>query len=68
MAADDRNPRPPSRVRYGAALFAGLAAVAVLLVGVMWLVHLAEGMPPDIPGRESYDGLDPDPGAGSATP
>jgi hypothetical protein len=67
VATADRSPRPPSRVRYGAAVFAGLAAISAVLVGVMWLVHLAEGLPPDVPRREMYDDGNPDPGS-SARP
>lgn len=67
MAIDDQRTRPPSRMRYGAAIFAGLAAITALLAGVMWLVHIAEGLPPDVPRREIYDDGNTDPGS-SAKP
>jgi hypothetical protein len=62
MATDVSTARARTRARHGAAVLAGLAAVAALLAGVMWLVHAWEGLPPDVPRRELYDDGDPDPG------
>ena len=62
MATDVSSTRALVRARHGAAILAGLAAVAAVLAGLMWLVHTWEGLPPDVPRRELYDDGDPDPG------